>query len=90
MAETEVQEKEITATESFLRGSSLVVKASTDLGERDFHSQVLYMDLDSLWIAPPKADINLEGVGIRAQLHIVAEIALDRFESDVPLQEFTV
>lgn len=48
------------------------------------------MDLDSLWIAPPKADINLEGVGIGAQLHIVAEVALDRFESDVPLQEFTI
>ena len=51
MAEDKVPEKEITATESFLRGSSLVVKTSTDLGEREFHSQVLYMDLDSLWIA---------------------------------------
>ncbi len=86
----EVQEKEITATESFLRGSSLVVKVSTDLGGREFHSQVLYMDLDSLWIAPPRDDIDLEGAGIGDQLHIVAEVALDRFESNVPLQEFTV
>ena len=86
----EVQEKEITATEAFRRGTSLVVKAGTNLGEREFRSQVLYMDLDSIWISPPKEDINLDGVAVGSQLHVTAEVALDRFETDIALQEFTV
>lgn len=85
----EVKEESLTATHAFRRGTSLVVKATTDMGEREFHSLVVYMDLDSMWISPPKEEINLKGVGPGSELAITAEVALDRFESKVTLRGVT-
>lgn len=85
----EVKESRITATHAFRRTTSLVVKITTNLGQREFRSLVMYMDLDPLWITPPKEEINLEGVGAGSELAITAEVALDRFETTVILRGIT-
>ncbi|MEO2106933.1 MAG: hypothetical protein ABGZ36_14960, partial [Actinomycetota bacterium] len=48
-----------------------------------------YMDLDHIWILPPKEEINLGGVRTGSELDITAEVPLDRFETTVILRGIT-